>query len=130
MIHVFHIVIGFNVGGVVLILKRLIESHQGHPNYRQTVISLTSVGKMGKQLQAIEIEVQAQARGMRSLLDIPCVLWQLVRLIRASCPDIVQTWMYDADLWGRRRCAARDGWKALARGPHSGLLEAQECTIC
>jgi glycosyltransferase involved in cell wall biosynthesis len=37
---------------------------------------------------------------MRTSLDTPRVLWQLTRLIRASQPHIVQSWMYHADLLG------------------------------
>jgi glycosyltransferase involved in cell wall biosynthesis len=95
---VLHIIIGLNVGGAELMLKRLVESHHGSANYRHTVISITGIGKIGPQLQALGIEVHAL--GMRSAIDIPRVLWKLVRLIRATRPDIVQTWMYHADLLG------------------------------
>jgi len=95
---ILHIIIGLNVGGAELMLKRLIEAHQDNPNYRHSVISLTRVGKVGVQLQEMGVEVQAL--GMCSTLDIPRVLWQLVRMIRAGRPDIVQTWMYHADLLG------------------------------
>lgn len=95
---VLHIIIGLNVGGAELMLKRLIKSHQGNPNYHHSVISLTLLGKVGEQLQEMGIEVRAL--GMRSSLDIPRVLWQLVRVIRAGRPDIVQTWMYHSDLLG------------------------------
>lgn len=79
-------------------LKRLIESHQDNVNHSHTVVSLTSLGKLGQQLEAMSVEVQAL--GMHSPLDIPRVLWKLIRLIRASRPDVVQTWMYHADLLG------------------------------
>jgi glycosyltransferase involved in cell wall biosynthesis len=95
---VIHIIIGLNVGGAELMLMRLIKSHQDNPNYQHSVIALTCLGKVGRQLQALGIEVQVL--GMRSSLNIFRVLWQLVREIRASRPDIVQTWMYHADLLG------------------------------
>lgn len=98
MTHVVHIIVGLGVGGAELMLNRLIESHRGNPNYRHSVISLTSVGKVGLDLQERGVEVRAL--GMRSLLGIPRVLWQLMRMIRASRADIVQTWMYHADLLG------------------------------
>jgi glycosyltransferase involved in cell wall biosynthesis len=93
-----HVITGLDVGGAELMLKRLIEAHHGNANYRHVVISLITIGKVGQQLQALGVEVQAM--GMRSPLDIPVVVWQLVRLIRATRPDIVQTWMYHADLIG------------------------------
>lgn len=95
---ILHIIIGLDVGGAELMLNRLIESHQGNINYSHSVISLTLFGKVGEQLKEIDIEVRAL--GMRSPLHIPRVLWQLMRVIRAECPDIVQTWMYHADLLG------------------------------
>jgi len=93
-----HVINGLDVGGAELMLKRLIEAHYGNQNYRHAVISLNTIGNVGQQLQARGVEVQAL--GMSSPLDVPGVLWQLVRLIRTSRPDIVQTWMYHADLIG------------------------------
>lgn len=96
--NLLHVIIGINVGGAELMLKRLIESHQGNACYRHSVISLTLVGKVGAKLQEMGVEVRAL--GMRSPLDIPRVLWQLVQVIHAARPDIVQTWMYHSDLLG------------------------------
>lgn len=93
-----HVISSLNVGGAELMLKRLIEAQQRIGKNRHTVISLNGMGKVGQQLQSLEVEVQTL--GMRSFLDIPRVLWQLTRQIRASRPDIVQTWMYHADLVG------------------------------
>jgi glycosyltransferase involved in cell wall biosynthesis len=97
-LNIVHVIVGLNVGGAEFMLKRLIESHQGDTAYRHTVISLTDIGKVGQQLQSLGVEVQALY--MHSVLDIPRVLWQLVRLIRGSDPVLVQTWMYHADLLG------------------------------
>lgn len=79
-------------------LKRLIASLHANANYRHTVISLTGIGTVGLQLQALGIEVHVM--GMRSALDIPRVIWRLVRMISTARPDVVQTWMYHADLLG------------------------------
>lgn len=95
---IVHVITGLDVGGAELMLKRLVESYSGNANFRHVIISLTGIGKVGQQLQAIGIEVSAL--GMRSTLDIPRVIWRLVRLIHSSRPDVVQTWMYHADLMG------------------------------
>jgi glycosyltransferase involved in cell wall biosynthesis len=96
--YVLHIIAGLNVGGAELMLKRLVEPHDEGTGYRHAVISLTDIGTVGRQLQTLGVEVQAL--NMRSAADIPRTLWQLVRMIRASRPDVVQTWMYHADLLG------------------------------
>lgn len=98
IIKILHIIIGLDIGGAELMLKRLAESHQGNAKFQHTVISLTDIGKVGKQLQTIGVEVHAL--GMRSPMDIPRVLWQLVQMMRTPRADIVQTWMYHADLLG------------------------------
>lgn len=95
---VIHIIIGLEVGGAELMLKRLVESHHCNLNRRNIVISLTSIGKIGAQLQDLGVEVCAL--GMQSALGIPRVIWKLTRLIRTTGPDVVQTWMYHADLLG------------------------------
>ncbi len=95
---VLHVIIGLNVGGAEMMLKRLIESHIGDCDCRHMVVSLTELGTLGSQLQAKGVVVHAL--GMRSALGIPLVLWRLVHLIRVIQPDVVQTWMYHADLLG------------------------------
>lgn len=95
---VLHIITGLDVGGAELMLRRLVQSHYKNGDYSHSVISLTCVGKIGQELQAIGIEVRALE--MHSLLDVPRALFQLVRHIRESRSDIVQTWLYHADLLG------------------------------
>jgi glycosyltransferase involved in cell wall biosynthesis len=96
--NVVHIIVSLDVGGAELMLKRLIESHRGNPDYQHSVISLQNVGKVGLQLRAMGVVVHGL--DLRSALDIPRVLWQLVRMIRSSRVGIVQTWMFHADLLG------------------------------
>ncbi|MEQ1530631.1 MAG: glycosyltransferase, partial [Methylococcales bacterium] len=81
-----------------MMLKRLVESFIAHPSYRHVVVSLTDKGTLGTQLQSKGVEVYSL--DMRSQFSIPLAIWRLVRLIRATQPDIVQTWMYHADLLG------------------------------
>ena len=98
MLKILHIIIGLDVGGAEIALKRLVASHEGNRNYRHKVISLTDIGAIGKQLQNLDFEVYAL--GMRTVFDIPRVTWKLARLIHANQPCIVQSWMYHADLIG------------------------------
>lgn len=98
MIKVVHVIIGLDIGGAEMMLKRLIETHKDNPTYRHVVISLTSIGHAGQQLQTLGVEVYEL--GMRSVSGIPRVLFQLVRKLREIRPNIIQTWMYHADLLG------------------------------
>lgn len=95
---ILHIIVGLGVGGAEMMLKRLIESHLAKPDYRHSVISLTNIGSIGQQLQAQGIDITEL--GMRSPLDVFTGLVRLRKLIRESSPDIVQSWMYHADLLG------------------------------
>jgi glycosyltransferase involved in cell wall biosynthesis len=95
---ILHIIIGLNVGGAENSLKRLIEIHKDNQNYQHCVISLTTIGKIGEQLQASGIEVKAL--GMTSAFSVPITLWRLIKSISYINPDIVHTWMYHADLLG------------------------------
>lgn len=98
MTRVLHVITSLNTGGAEMMLKRLIEAHQDRPEYRHAVIVLKNMGEVGQQLQDLGIPVQALE--MRSLLEGPRVVWQLRHRIRTACPDVVQTWMYHADLLG------------------------------
>jgi len=97
-VKVTHVIVGLGVGGAELMLKRLIESHRFDPIWHHKVITLTDLGEIGKELRAKGVVVEVM--NMRSPLDFPATLWRVMRLLRQQQPDIVQTWMYHADLLG------------------------------
>lgn len=96
--NILHVIVGLHVGGAEMMLKRLIESRPHGAPQRHAVVSLTDLGPVGQMLRDAGVEVQTL--GMRSLADSPRVLWRLTKMIRQRRPDIVQTWMYHADLLG------------------------------
>lgn len=98
MIQVVHVIIGLDVGGAELMLKRLIESQLEKPKIQHQIISLTSLGKLGPVLQ--KQGVQIYALGMSSMLKGPVVFFKLRALLRKLQPDVVHTWMYHSDLLG------------------------------
>lgn len=95
---ILHVITGLRVGGAERFLQRLILASGARHGLRHTVISLVELGPVGAELRAAGIEVHPiESRGALSLLwKIP----KLVRLIRGLSPDIVQTWMYHADIVG------------------------------
>lgn len=99
ILNVVHVIVGMNVGGAELMLRRLIlTQHAQQFGVAHKIISLTSVGEVGAQLQAEGVSVTSL--GMRSVLQVPLAFFRLVGLLRRLRPDVVQTWMYHADLLG------------------------------
>ena len=94
-----HIIVGLNIGGAELMLKRLIDSLKMDPRIkRQIVISLTTIGPVGQELQASGVEVYEL--NIQSFNTSLLGVWTLYKMIRVIRPDIIQTWMYHADLLG------------------------------
>lgn len=97
-IKITHVIVGLDVGGAERFMCRLIEAHRDHPGFEHRVISLTSKGVLGPSLEASGIPVSTL--GLRRLADAPRTYRRLVRLLRAHRPDVLQCWMYYADLLG------------------------------
>jgi len=95
---ILHVIVGLDAGGAEHVLRRLIESHRGSLEFRHSVVSLTDLGELGSALIAEGIDVQVM--GMRGMTSVPSIMLKLTKLIRQRRPDLVQTWMYHADLMG------------------------------
>src|SRR5690606_33307187 len=95
---IVHIIIGLNVGGAELMLKRLVLHSQKKGNFHHEVISLTDLGLIGKDLR--EAGIRVYTLNMSSLLSIFSIYFSLRKLLKEIKPDIVQTWMYHADFIG------------------------------
>jgi glycosyltransferase involved in cell wall biosynthesis len=81
-------------------------SHMDRARFRSDVISLTNFGTMAPLL--VERGAQVRALGMTpGRPDVQKIGW-LARRLRASRPDVLQTWTYQADLIGglAGRCAS------------------------
>lgn len=110
---VVHVIAGLGDGGAEMVLARLVGADRGHEH---VVVSLTDEGRHGPTLRAAGVAVHAlgQRRGRFS----PAAWLRLVRLLRALRPDVVQTWMYHADLLGGTAARAA-GVRAVVWGVHS-----------
>lgn len=92
---VIHIITGLNDGGAEGVLFRLCLSDK---NNNHIVVSLMDEGKYGPLL--IENGIIVYCLNMRpNRMSLGGVL-NLYRIIRKIKPDVVQTWMYHADLIG------------------------------
>lgn len=93
---VVHVITGLRQGGAETALFRLLGAQQDRARFH--VISLMDSGVFGERLAAIGVRVSTL--GLKTGLGAPLALYRLVRLLRALKPDVVQTWMYHADLLG------------------------------
>jgi glycosyltransferase involved in cell wall biosynthesis len=93
---VLHVITGLGQGGAEGALSRLVLASRDR--CRHTVVSLTDEGVYGAELRAGGIEVHALR--WRKAIVSPTGLLTLLQLMRKIRPDVVQTWMYHADLIG------------------------------
>lgn len=121
---VLHIITGpVAFGGAEVMLYRLIAaSRQGEMSHE--VMSLTELGVIADRIR--ELGVPTHALGMarnRFRIPDPVKLMRLVAFIRASRPDVVQTWLYHADLLGGL-AAKLAGRQPIFWGLHSSGVDA------
>lgn len=121
-----HIITGLSDGGAEAVLYRLCNHDKEN---QHIVISLMDQGKYGSLLEEIGVQVYC--------LDMPAgqirfaALIKLYKLIRQLKPDVVQTWMYHADLIGGV-IARLAGVKNIVWGVHHTTLvkgESKRSTI-
>jgi len=95
--HIIHIIIGLNTGGAEKMLLRLVKAHS-NSNITHQIISLTDIGDVGEEMKDLGFDVKSL--GLTGYKNILKVSFMLFTILRESRPDIVQTWMYHADLIG------------------------------
>jgi glycosyltransferase involved in cell wall biosynthesis len=93
---VLHVITGLGSGGAEAMLFKLLQAT--HRTVSQEVVSLVGGGELSKHFESLGIPVFSIDL-LRNGLPIRA-LGTLTRLIRSRRPDIVQTWMYHADLLG------------------------------
>lgn len=95
MIKVLHVITGLGTGGAEIMLERL--TTLSGPEVQHEVISLRGMGTVGERLRAAGIRVFSIDMVGTSA---PRAFARLVVAVRRSRPDVVQTWMYHADVIG------------------------------
>jgi len=96
-VKILHLITDLDMGGAEVMLFNLVKEHLKKKIEIQ-VIGLTRNGEIGNQLQQLGVPVEAL--GMRNDRQDPFSLVRLIRLFRSIHPDLIQTWMYHADLLG------------------------------
>ena len=113
---VLHIITNLGNGGAENVLFRLVTSDRGN---NHIIISLMDHGIYGARLEDLgfTVEVLNMSRASISLKG----LFKLYKLILSIRPDVIQTWMYHADLIGGcmgRMCGCKSVLWGI-RGPYN-----------
>lgn len=94
---ILHIISGLGVGGAEMLLLRLIRESNGDGTEHRVIV-LSGHDALCGQVQSAGAQVEIL--GMRSGLPQPGFIRRIMKQIIEFEPDVVQTWMYHADLLG------------------------------
>ena len=123
-LRVVHIISGLGQGGAETVLHRLVTAPmQSTQHY---VISMGTEGVFGPRLQQEGVPVYTL--NMQSVTGMAKGLWRMHRLVRELNPDVVQTWMYHADLIGGV-VARLSGIKAVSWGIRNSGADLHKSSI-
>jgi glycosyltransferase involved in cell wall biosynthesis len=89
---IVHVIAGLGVGGAETALLRLVRGSGGP--YRHIVVSLSPGGALARAFTGAGIQLHELDLRRNPVLAFA----QLIALLRRVRPDVVQTWMYHADL--------------------------------
>ena len=96
-IKILHVITSLDVGGAELVLYRLVKNMNA-ARFENQVVSLVHPGKVGERIQALGVRVFSLE--MQSGRPDLGGLFRLAGLLRRESPDLLQTWLYHADLLG------------------------------
>ncbi len=113
-----HVITSLTVGGAEMMLLRLLSALQGR-EHEAHVICLRHGGVIADRIEALGIPVERLHA--RPGVPNPAVIIRIAHLLRRIRPDVVQTWMYHADLFGGLAAQAA-GSPPVAWGLHHSTL--------
>ena len=115
-----HVITDLDVGGAEMVLLRLLERTHGR-SVTADVISLGGEGPLVAPLRDLGVGVRGVTQGRRSkAAAVPTI----ARELRRTRPQVVQTWMYHADVLGG--LAARRVRIPVVWGLHAAPLMSDE----
>lgn len=95
-IRILHVISTLDVGGAEMNLLRLVQSLS--EQYENRIVSMTTIGPVGEKIRDLGTPVQALSM-KKGVPDLHGVM-KLMRIVRHFNPDIIQCWMYHANLLG------------------------------
>ena len=97
MTRVVHLISSLATGGTEMMLYKLLRGMSG-ASVESAVVCLTTGGAIEARIASLGIPVFSL--NMRRGIPNPLALWRLYRILRRLKPDVLQTWLYHADLLG------------------------------
>src|SRR5260370_3253119 len=97
MIKVMHIITTLGPAGAEIMLSRVI-SGMDRTRFENEVVSLTGILDLAERMRGIGAGVRTL--NMKTSAPNPLLVMRLAQWIRESKPDVIQTWMYHANLVG------------------------------
>ena len=126
---VLHIISGLDQGGAEAALYRLVTFRTGPVEH--IIVSMMDLGVYGPKFVAAGIVVHTLGLRRGKLSFASCT--KLFRIIRDCSPDVIQTWMYHADLFGgiigRIAGIRRVYWGVVASNLDVGLCSTSTIVI-
>jgi glycosyltransferase involved in cell wall biosynthesis len=97
MIKILHLITELDVGGAEQMLQKLV-THMDGRQFHSSVVSMTDRGVIGEKILSRGIRVFEL--GMTRGRPGPKGLLKFYRLLKRESPDLIQCWLYHADLLG------------------------------
>lgn len=97
MLTILHLITSLERGGAETMLAKLARAMKPM-NARSIIVSMTGPGVYGPELEREGFRVFSL--GAKRGLPDPRALVRLIKIIRQEKPDLIQTWLYHADLLG------------------------------
>ena len=98
MITIAHVITGLRKNGAETMLYKLLQQTDRSQFSVRVFTLLAPPGPLAERIQALGIPVDAL--GISRGVPNPMAIWRLAGALRDMRPDLVQTWMYHADLVG------------------------------
>jgi glycosyltransferase involved in cell wall biosynthesis len=105
-LRVTHVITSVGSGGAQAMLHKLVVATRDAPVVHR-VVTLLDGGMFAAALREAGVEVRSL--GLRRGVPDPASLWRLARWLRRDRPDVVQSWLYHADLLAGLAAAAAGG---------------------
>lgn len=96
-LRIMHLITDLDIGGAETMLARLVAT-MDRQRFENVVVSMTTGGALRPTIERHGVKVIDL--GMRRGTPNPLALLRLKRLLRTHSPNILQTWLYHADLLG------------------------------